>query len=64
MEEIEKLKKALKEIYNTTQSTSAYEPQDNPSIAYLQEEATRLENAIAAIDLICEPLYPLFKNAG
>ena len=64
MEEIEKLKKALKEVYDTAQSTSAYEPNDLHTIEYLRKEAERLENAVAAISNICEAVYPLFKNAG
>jgi hypothetical protein len=64
MDEVEKLKKALQEVYDTVQSTSAYEPNDLLTIEYLRQEAQRLENAVAAIGNICEAVYPLFKNAG
>ena len=64
MDEVEKLKKALQEVYNTAQSTSAYEPHDLHTIEYLRKEAQRLEDAVSAISNICEAVYPLFKKAG
>ena len=64
MDEVEKLKKALKEVYDTAQSTPAYKPNDLHTIEYLRKEAERLENAVSAISNICESVYPLFKNAG
>lgn len=64
MDELEKLKKALREVYDTAQSTPAYEPNDLQTIEYLRGEALRLEEAVSAIGNICESVYPLFKKAG